>query len=300
MINESNIGSRIRILRQKKGLTQKELAGEHITRNMLSLIENGTASPSLTTLCYLAEKLGIPVGYFFTSTPEEERNFHKAAVIETLKQHFMEKNYEACAELCSTLPSSYTDDEIAMLASVAFLKRAIQCAEEYSLTRALSLLNKANDFSHRTIYTERSFHMALEYYSKLFRSLNTVEIPSVLADLSYASSHVPYEMIIYFGIVRTMKENKPVQYPFPIGTPYEKHIDAIRQMSDRKWHAALLLLKELVKDTDLPYFMRYRVLCDLESVSDQTGDLRSAYVAARKKLELLEGRIIADAPFKNQ
>jgi hypothetical protein len=107
-------------------------------------------------------------------------------------------------------------------------------------------------------------------------------------------------MIIYFGIIRTMKENKPVQYPFPIDTPYEKHIQAIRLMGERKWHSAILLLKELVKDTDLPYFMRYRVLCDLESVSDQTGDLRSAYVAARKKLELLEGRISADAPFKNQ
>ena len=73
MTNEIKIGNRIRELRQKKGLTQKELAGEHITRNMLSLIESGTASPSLTTLCYLSEKLEVPIGYFFTHTPEEER-----------------------------------------------------------------------------------------------------------------------------------------------------------------------------------------------------------------------------------
>ncbi len=288
MITEANIGSRIRELRQKKGMTQKELAGEHITRNMLSLIENGTASPSLATLCYLADKLGIPVGYFFTNTPEEERNYHKAAVMEILKQAYIEKDYEKCTELCTSLPLSYVDDEIAMIAATSFLKNAILRAQEYALSSAFSLLYKANDFSHRTVYPDQSFQLAVEYYSKLFRCLNTAEIPPVLADLAYASSYVPYEMILYFGILRTTKDNRVLHAPFPSGTLYEKHIEAIHLMNEQKWHSALLPLKELVKDAALPYFMRYRVLCDLETASNQTGDLRGAYVAARKKLELLE------------
>ncbi|MBQ8005809.1 MAG: helix-turn-helix transcriptional regulator, partial [Clostridia bacterium] len=58
-----NIGEKIKNLRTSKLMTQKELAGEEITRNMLSQIENGSASPSLQTLRYLAARLGVPVGY---------------------------------------------------------------------------------------------------------------------------------------------------------------------------------------------------------------------------------------------
>ena len=46
-MNERDLGARVRELRLKRGMTQKELAGGHITRNMLSLIESGSASPSV-------------------------------------------------------------------------------------------------------------------------------------------------------------------------------------------------------------------------------------------------------------
>ena len=58
------LGEKIRRARQQKGMTQRQLAGEQITRNMLSQIEHGTARPSMATLQYLAARLGKPVGYF--------------------------------------------------------------------------------------------------------------------------------------------------------------------------------------------------------------------------------------------
>ena len=42
-----NIGKKIKKLRTSKLMTQSELAGSEITRNMLSRIENDAASPSL-------------------------------------------------------------------------------------------------------------------------------------------------------------------------------------------------------------------------------------------------------------
>ena len=48
------IGEKIKMLRQSKLMTQSELAGNHITRNMLSSIEHGTALPSLSTALYIA------------------------------------------------------------------------------------------------------------------------------------------------------------------------------------------------------------------------------------------------------
>lgn len=59
-----SIGQRILAARVEAGMSQRELAGESITRNMLSAIEHDKAKPSLDTLIDLSEKLGRPVGYF--------------------------------------------------------------------------------------------------------------------------------------------------------------------------------------------------------------------------------------------
>ncbi len=59
-----DLGGKIKAARLEKGLSQRQLCGEHMTRNMLSQIENGSARPSMKTLGYLAQQLGKPVSYF--------------------------------------------------------------------------------------------------------------------------------------------------------------------------------------------------------------------------------------------
>ena len=55
------LGEKLRCARLEAGMTQRQLCGEMITRNMLSQIENGKATPSTKTLRYLAQMLGKPV-----------------------------------------------------------------------------------------------------------------------------------------------------------------------------------------------------------------------------------------------
>lgn len=58
------LGQRLRQARLEAGLSQRQLCGDTITRNMLSQIENGSARPSMDTLKILAARLGKPMGYF--------------------------------------------------------------------------------------------------------------------------------------------------------------------------------------------------------------------------------------------
>ena len=58
------LGEKIRSARIERGMTQKELVGDQITRNMLSRIENDSAMPSMRTLEYIAARLDLPAGYF--------------------------------------------------------------------------------------------------------------------------------------------------------------------------------------------------------------------------------------------
>ena len=59
-----DLGRRLKQERLDAGLSQRQLCGTEITRNMLSQIENGNARPSMDTLRYLAARLNRPVSYF--------------------------------------------------------------------------------------------------------------------------------------------------------------------------------------------------------------------------------------------
>ncbi|HEY0840398.1 MAG TPA: helix-turn-helix transcriptional regulator [Vulgatibacter sp.] len=62
----SDLGSRIRELRQQEGVTQLELADRAgISNEFLSKIEHGSGTPSLETIGRLAAGLGISVCDFF-------------------------------------------------------------------------------------------------------------------------------------------------------------------------------------------------------------------------------------------
>ena len=57
------LGKKLKEARLTKKMTQADVVGNFITRNMLSQIESGTATPSLRTLEYLANTLEIPIHY---------------------------------------------------------------------------------------------------------------------------------------------------------------------------------------------------------------------------------------------
>ena len=84
-----DLGEKLLKARQEAGLSQRQLCGEVITRNMLSQIEHGTARPSMETLRYLAARLEKPISYFL----EEDLD---AAPLETLRQ--LKKAEEALAQ----------------------------------------------------------------------------------------------------------------------------------------------------------------------------------------------------------
>ena len=58
-----NIGTKIKEIRKQRGITQAQLCGDIITRNMLSQIESGKASPSIATLSQIAKQLNVPIEY---------------------------------------------------------------------------------------------------------------------------------------------------------------------------------------------------------------------------------------------
>lgn len=65
---QSDIGQRIRLLREQRGLSQRELAlSSDLSPNTLSLIERGQTSPTASTLQKLAAALKVSLGAIFAT-----------------------------------------------------------------------------------------------------------------------------------------------------------------------------------------------------------------------------------------
>ncbi|MBZ5201035.1 helix-turn-helix domain-containing protein [Planomicrobium chinense] len=66
------LGERIKKLRKEKGLTLQTLAGDVMTKGMLSLIENNKAKPSMESLAYIAGQLGVHSNELLEEVPTTE------------------------------------------------------------------------------------------------------------------------------------------------------------------------------------------------------------------------------------
>lgn len=83
------IGSRIRDLRKKQGLTQEELADRaELTKGFISQLERDMTSPSIASLEDILQCLGMTIGEFFRGEKEEEQ------IVFTEEDYFI-KNDEA-------------------------------------------------------------------------------------------------------------------------------------------------------------------------------------------------------------
>lgn len=288
-LQAKTIGERIRQLRKKRGLTQKELSGEQMTRNMLSLIETGSALPSLVNLAYLAERLEVPVDYFFSNTEEDEGRYIKLSQIDGLRQNYQNGQYAACITQIQTMASSAVDDEVALIGAHAGLCIALDSASEYELKTATLHLKNAQEYVQRTIYASEDLRKAISYYKELFALLPvSLEFPERITDLRYASGYVPAEMLLYLGSLRLVSRGVVNGKEFPKDTPAARHLQALAALTSNRNDLAVRLLRDLSQDNALPYFMRFRVYNDLEDAASGTGEYRIAYMAARKKLDLLE------------
>ena len=77
---EVAIGRQVRAFRKQQGITVADMAGlTDLSIGMLSKIENGNTSPSLTTLQTLANALSVPLTSFFRQFEERREAVHTRA-----------------------------------------------------------------------------------------------------------------------------------------------------------------------------------------------------------------------------
>ena len=155
-----DIGKRLKQARLEAGLSQRQLCGETITRNMLSLIENGTARPSMDTLTYLAGRLGKPVSYFLEESAVTSPNTDRMG---DARSAFAAERYAEARDALKAYqaPDETFDWEKRLLEALCCMALAEQAIGEGRLPYAETLLALAEQAGAGTPYFLRENRQAL-------------------------------------------------------------------------------------------------------------------------------------------
>ena len=152
------LGALLKQARLEAGLSQRQLCGDTVTRNMLSQIENGSARPSMETLRILAARLEKPVSYFLEEQAVLSPNQPRIAQArEALAKGAFREVLEALKGWKE--PDPVFDPERRYLEALAAISQSEIALAENRQGYALELLDKAKAVGSLTpYYTE-----ALEY-----------------------------------------------------------------------------------------------------------------------------------------
>jgi len=144
------LGQKIREARVEKGLTQKQLVGDYITRNMLSKIENDSATPSVRTLEYLAKALGFPVGYFLEDSELSDGSSPDG--LDNMRDAYRAGKWEKCVELLQASTTAGTTDEGYLLHARAGSNAAREALARGDLEAAVGFAEMADYYNKEGIY----------------------------------------------------------------------------------------------------------------------------------------------------
>ncbi len=136
------LGEKIRQARLEAGLSQRQLCGDHITRNMLSQIEHGTARPSMDTLRILAAGLGKPISYFLEDQAVTSPNVD---VMTRSREAFRDGDPGAALEILKGYrgPDPVFDGEAGLMRGLCRMDLAEQAIAQDRLPYARTLLAQA-------------------------------------------------------------------------------------------------------------------------------------------------------------
>ena len=148
-IKDLSLGRKIRQIRIDKKITQQELVGDFITRNMLSQIENDIATPSIKTLQYIADHLEVPLSFLMVGEHDDEFNKNyeyddNETIRSKARQLFFAGDYMKYIEIYDNNPQIIEDSkEAAMFLGLACMEAATESFLNGKAEKCLEYCRKA-------------------------------------------------------------------------------------------------------------------------------------------------------------
>jgi transcriptional regulator with XRE-family HTH domain len=145
-MNSEKLGKKIKEARIARKMTQNDVVGNFITRNMLSQIESGTATPSIKTLEYLSRVLDVPLFQLI-----QDQRGDAVSALEKAKRLLAKGAFGRVLEMETVYPEQFGDEFFAIF-SQAYLKLAKEKLLTESYPEAARLSQRAMEYAEKGLY----------------------------------------------------------------------------------------------------------------------------------------------------
>lgn len=281
------LGEKIKYLRKKRGMTQSDLAGEFMTRNMLSQIERGAALPSMQTIEHMASVLRVDPSVFFDCGRSVEE-LEAKELVDEIKGYYADNKYAMCIRIASSVSDLPEKDEISLILYDCFYREGILRFENSDLKGALDYLNKAEEYAKQTVFP--AFYEGRICFMKELIDAYTSKSHIVPGSLLTAVSYEPdnfYEYVLYV-LLKTLIENNQIDRAVAIydivrfkNEGYRIHLNARLAATRFNYERAKQLLLSVVdRENEFTSPFLFEVYEDLERYCKALEDYETAYRCA--------------------
>lgn len=288
------IGEKIKNLRKMRNLTQNELSGTSVTRNMISQIERGSALPSLPTIKHIAEKLGVDAGYFLC----DDDNLIKYLLIEEkdkIRECYRSGDYKKCLELCRDF-EGYKDDELNLILCECYSALARECLRVGKLESAKKYFEKSDHFSKQSVYASTN-HEINGFYVSVINSILSENFTALVSPLEYVDKHRNFiDLCLSIYIVNLITAGMPDRAASIYDTVkiknqlFREYINAKLSMANYNFTRAKQLFTSIIDNAEknkVPMPLMYMVISDLEICNKALSDYHGAYECANRKIKYI-------------
>ena len=289
------LGEKIRRRRKELHLTQDALAGESITRILISRIESGAVNPSLETLKYLAERLGVPAGYLLTEE-DDLLQFLLPKIKEELREKYRNGDDSGVFALCEQY--DLQDEETYLILCECAVRLGRRAYERGATAEAAEWFVRALSFAEET-----SYHTEVVLGEAVLCKAMLAEMSGEPAEIyldSYASAlgrAIDLDRYLLLRFFSEMEHGDIVDYntvheTIPIRNPLYSALRGIwlsaasGDVSGAQSALAALLRGEDAKALERDPILLYRCISKMEQLSAQADDYKTAYQYAGKRQQL--------------
>ena len=279
------LGEKLRALRREKHLTQEQLAGTFITRNMLSRVETGDVSPSLETLQYLSERLDVPVGYLL-SGKNDLLVYRRPALLDELRRRYRSEDWEGVEQLCAEY--GLYDDETCLMLCECAVRRGRGAYEAGDPETAEECFDEAMSYAERTVYrTDTVLAEALLYRAFSAQLAGEPSDACLEGYRGYLNGTLGAERYLLGEVLSALAENRtpPVSDEFFTEDSYRTLCCVWRTAARGDYAEAQNLLSVVIDAPEIGGDPLLRRVCteQMESCAEKAGDYKTAYLYAKKR-----------------
>ncbi len=288
-----HIGEKIKRLRVSKMMTQAELAGDHITRNMLCCIERGSALPSLPTALYIAERLNVPVGYLL-SEEADDLSYRKMAAMPNIRRALLAGDDAGCIALLDAVFGENGDDEISLIRAECEYRLAKFSFDNGHLRMAANGFDRALIAARHTVYDTEWMRRRSAVYFRFLTEISPSITSDLLEEAEINTARATGDDFCSYMMARDaldrQRDGELEDYlSNNRGSPYAARLSALRQMRRGELAEALDSYEKLLSRDDLPVgVLMYEIFGDMELCCRQNDDYKRAFAFSSSRIGLLE------------